>query len=129
MYNLDYECTYHLPDVFLETDQVNDSEKDFIRSCIYRQDLLNIFYMEDFDEIVINQTIYEIYDQIRFNKELNDCIEKISRDFTNSNNELGVLALFSYDYLCYSHACICDFLKDGYINEKKMCELKKIIFQ
>ena len=60
MYKTDYICTYMDDDVFVETDKVNDSEKDFIRNCIYRQDLLNIFGLNEFKESVINKKINDL---------------------------------------------------------------------
>jgi hypothetical protein len=42
MYNTKVECTYNTPEVFLETDNITDDEKTFIRNIIYRQELLNI---------------------------------------------------------------------------------------
>jgi len=47
LYNTAYVVSYMDSDVFIETDEVNDSEKAFILSCIYRQDLLNIFGLDE----------------------------------------------------------------------------------
>jgi hypothetical protein len=54
-------CTYHLPEVFLETDQLSEEEKDFIRNCIYRQELLDFFNLEEFDESFLENKIRELY--------------------------------------------------------------------
>jgi len=42
MYNTKVVCTYNTPEVFLETDNVSEDEKAFIRDVIYRQELLDI---------------------------------------------------------------------------------------
>ena len=42
MYNTKVVCTYNTPEVFLETDNITNDEKTFIRDIIYRQELLNI---------------------------------------------------------------------------------------
>ena len=50
MYNTNVVCTYNTPEVFLETDNVTDREKTFIRDTIYRQELLDIFELEEYNE-------------------------------------------------------------------------------
>ena len=47
MYNTKYLCRYHKDDVFIKTDNVNDNEKDFIRNILYKEDLLNIFFINE----------------------------------------------------------------------------------
>ena len=49
VYDTHYTCVYNSPDVFLETDQVSNSEREFILDVLYRQDILNIFNMEDYN--------------------------------------------------------------------------------
>ena len=48
MYNTKYICTYNSDDIFLETDLLTDEEKEFIRDELYREDLLNIFIMNEY---------------------------------------------------------------------------------
>ena len=47
IYNTKYICTYNNSNVFLETDNVNELEKNFIRNILYKKDLLNIFKMDE----------------------------------------------------------------------------------
>jgi hypothetical protein len=50
MYDTNHlSMTYHTTEVFLETDEITDDEKDFIRNCIYRQELVNLFNLEEFE--------------------------------------------------------------------------------
>ena len=53
MYNTKVVCTYNTPEVFLETDNITDDEKTFIRNIIYRQEFLNVLnidYENDHDD-------------------------------------------------------------------------------
>jgi hypothetical protein len=46
MYNTKVVCTYNTPEVFLETDDITDDEKAFVRDIIYRQELLDILNID-----------------------------------------------------------------------------------
>ena len=50
MYNTKIKCIYHTKEVFKETDTISDSEKEFIRDAIYRQELLDILGISEFNE-------------------------------------------------------------------------------
>ena len=52
MYNTKFECRYHKDDVFLETDNVTEEEKEFIRNILYREDVLNIFLIDFNDDFM-----------------------------------------------------------------------------
>jgi hypothetical protein len=60
MYDTHVECTYH-SEVFLETDNITEREKTFIRNCLYRQEFLNIFTLEEYDDFVIRDKLHELY--------------------------------------------------------------------
>ena len=53
MYDTKFVCTYHTPEVFLDTDNVTEDEKEFIRNTIYRQELLYILGMDEYNEAEI----------------------------------------------------------------------------
>jgi hypothetical protein len=65
MYNTKVVCTYNTPEVFLETDNISDYEKEFIRDTIYRQELLDILGIEEFNESKTNQVIHVLYERIK----------------------------------------------------------------
>jgi hypothetical protein len=60
MYDTKFVCTYHTPEVFLDTDNVTEDEKEFIRNTIYRQELLYILGIEEYNEAKINTVMNEI---------------------------------------------------------------------
>jgi len=129
MYNTKISCTYHTPEVFLETDKVNESEKEFIRNVIYRQELLDIFGKEDFFENELSDEIIELYKKLEGCDNLRECMRKISEKFTNQedNEEVGLFILFSYDYMHLTHLCVCEFLEKGEISEDSINDLRNSI--
>lgn len=128
MYNTKASCTYNSSDVFLETDKVNEKEKEAIRDALYRQELLNILGMEEFNEDCMNKAINELHQQISCCKELKECILKLSSRFMSTDEELGLMILFAYDYMYLSHICISEYLETGEITEKNIRNLRAIIF-
>ena len=106
MYDPTVICTYMDDDVFLETDEVTDAEKDFIRNCIYRQELLNAFSLDEYDDEAINKTITELFPLAT------QCgIPSVQDD----DPVVGFMMLFSFDYFYYAHPLICEMLQTGQI--------------
>jgi hypothetical protein len=127
MYNSKYICKYNSEDIFLETDKVTDSEKEFIRDTLYKEDLLNIFCISKYDEEQMNINMHILYEKIKNNEELSYCMKSVAGVFMSTDEELGLIILFSYDYLYLSHICISEFLEKGKISEYNILNLKKII--
>jgi hypothetical protein len=127
MYNTKIKCTYNTSDIFLETDNVNDTEKNFIRDVIYRQELLDILDMQEYDENEINKRIYELYEKIKECKELKECMLRLSQNFMSLDEKVGLIILFSYDYLHLTHVCICEFFETNKITDDTLNKLKYAI--
>ena len=124
LYNIAYVVSYMDSDVFIETDEVNDSEKAFILNCIYRQDLLNIFGLEEFVETTINTKITKLFKLLRYHIDLLDCM-LIAAKATDEDDALtGLMILFSFDYLHLAHPCICEYIDKGRITPEKLNKLK-----
>ena len=128
MYNTNVVCTYNTPEVFLETDNVTDGEKSFIRDTIYRQELLDIFEINDYNEFELNNRMLELYDKVKGFKWLQECMTKLALNFISNDKEIGFAILFSYDYLFLTHICICEFFETGKITEESIEKLKKSIY-
>ena len=123
MYNTKYRCTYTDEDVFLETDEVNEAERVFIRNCIYRQDLLNIFNLEEFDDQAINNEISKLYEIIKGNEIFYNCMKKAATSLDcATDNITGLMLLLSFDHLCYVHPCICEFIDTGFVSKDLLCD-------
>jgi len=128
MYNTKVICTYNTSDVFLETDKISEKEKEDIRDALYRQELLNILGMNEFNEDEMNKAINELHEKISGCQELKECILKLSGRFMSADEELGLMILFAYDYMYVSHPCISEYLETGKISEKNIRNLRAIIF-
>ncbi len=112
MYDTAVICTYMDDDIILESDGVNDDEASFIRSCIYRQELLNIFCLEEFNESVINKQIGILYEKV---KNMDGFDGLLTNEFSPDDGLFGFAILYSYDFLYLTHPLICELLETGSI--------------
>ena len=122
MYDTKVICTYMDDDVILETDGVNDEEAGFIRSCIYRQELLDIFGLEEFNEQSINKQLKKLYNKVKdqegFKNVLTEDLlkkELWTNDLCKNDGLMGFILLYSYDFLYLIHPLICELLETGVI--------------
>ena len=129
MYNTQYVCRYNSLDVFLETDIVTEKEKELIRNILYKEDLLNIFDIDDCCEETMNGIILDIYEKIKDQEGLKECINHVASNFSITlEQEVGFIMLFSFDYLYLTHICICEFMENGKITDSSLSNLKKCVF-
>ena len=128
MYNTKYECRYHKDNIFLDTDKVTDEEKNYIRNILYREDLLNIFEIGSIDELdILNDILSEIYEKIKDNEFLKNCMNKISSSLFSQNAEFGLCLLYSYDFMYLTHKCVSEYLDTGIISEQNVNLLNNCI--
>jgi len=138
MYNTKVECTYNTPEVFLETDNISEDEKTFVRNIIYRQELLNVLDIDnenDYEdnEEKISEAIKEVYNRVKNCSCLKKCMVKVVQKHLNvgkymtSDEELGMMLLFSYDYMYLTHICISEFIETGNINDENIKKLDKAL--
>lgn len=139
MYNTKVVCTYNTPEVFLETDDITDDEKAFVRDIIYRQELLDILNIdyenEDNDnDDKISESVKELYNRVKDCTELKKCMVKVVEKHMNvgkymtNNEELGIMLLLSYDYMYLTHICITEFIETGTISDENIGKLDNILF-
>ena len=139
MYNTKVECTYNTPEVFLETDNITDDEKTFIRNIIYRQELLNVLDIDyenndEDNEEKISEAIKDLYNRVKDSTCLRKCMVKVVEKHMNvgkymtSDEELGMMLLYSFDYMYLTHICVSEFLETGKINYNSLKNLNNIIF-
>ena len=139
MYNTKVVCTYNTPEVFLETDDITDDEKAFVRDIIYRQELLDILNIDyenednDNDE-KISESVKELYMRVKDCAELRKCMVKVVEKHMNvgkymtNNEEFGMMLLLSYDYMYLTHICISEFIETGNIDDENIGKLETILF-
>jgi hypothetical protein len=127
-YNVNYDCDYKLflnDDAFEEGE--TDEEKESIRTALYQKDLLKIFYMNTFDDDVINKKIRDLFIILKKSDEISSCMKELSKKSIYQNEEIGLMMLFSFDYMYLSHLCISEYIKNGFISEANLNNLKKAI--
>ena len=138
MYNTKVECTYNTPEVFLETDNITDDEKSFIRNIIYRQELLNVLDIDyenndDDNEEKINEAIKDLYNLVKDCEKMTKCMVKVIEKhlsvgkYMTGGEELGMMLLFSYDYMYLTHICISEFIEKGDIDDENIKKLAKAL--
>ena len=119
MYNIKYECRYHKNDIFLETDIITDDEKDFIRNILYKEDVVNIFEIDSNDEFeIFNDIIPNLYEKIKNNIFLKECMKKAASKLISEDEELGLCILYSYDFMYLTHKCVSEYLDTGLISHE-----------
>jgi hypothetical protein len=138
MYNTKVECTYNTPEVFLETDNISEDEKIFVRNIIYRQELLNVLDIDnenDYEdnEEKISEAIKELYSKLKDCEKMTKCMVKVTEKHLNvgkymtGGEELGMMLLFSYDYMYLTHICISEFIETGNIDDENISNLDKAL--
>ena len=124
MYNVKHECMYNY-DVSIP--EVSEHEKYIIQHKLYKQDILSIFALDEFNETELNINVHKLYERITPNEKLTSIALKAAALVMSMDEELGFLVLFSFDYLYATHDCIKDFFKSGSITVKNMNRLEKLI--
>ena len=127
MYDTTIVCTYNTEDVFLESDIISDEDKFFIRDAIYRQELLNIFGLSEYNEYDLNEAITELYDRIKGCDDITKCLNKAIDKFCLLDDIFGLVVMFSYEYMYLSHICIGEFLETGKVSKHHIQKLEEIL--
>ena len=130
MYNTKYVTTYNESTIFLDSDDINESDKSFVIDALYRKDLCNIFFIDDYD---YNYDIFEkgikyLHDKICNNQDLTSLIEIVSFHLMGQiDKEFGLMILLSFDYLYLVHPCFCEFIENGKVNVENLNKIKELI--
>lgn len=124
MYNIDHVCFYNYE---VSIPEISDHEKYIIQHKLYKQDILSIFSLDEFNETQLNIEMHQLYQYLNPNEELKGILKKVAALVMSTDEEIGFLALFSFDYLYVTHDCIKDLLKSGSISFKNMYRLREVI--
>lgn len=128
MYDIEYNCRYNKDNIFIEFCNVTDDEKEDIRDMIYREDMMNIFYLEENDEFdSINDALLKLYDKIKNNEEFKNCMIKAAAKLLSKDEVIGLCVLYSYDFMYLTHECISDYLKNDFVQKDKIKQLKYLL--
>ena len=123
MYNTNYECRYYKNDIILEISKFTDDEKEYIRDIMYKEDLINIFYLKESDSFdCLNDILSYIYEKVKNNLDLKECMDLSASRLLSKDEQFGLCILYSYDFMYLTHPLICELLETGVI---KSCEKLK----
>ena len=121
MYNTKVICTYNTPGVFLDTDDITDQEKEFVRDAIYRQEFLDVLEIEDYNEERMGQALHNLWEQLKESSELRKCMVKmVGTCYMDNDEEIGLMLLFAYDYMYLTHVCVSEYLETGKITQTNL---------
>ena len=124
MYNTKYHPIYKTEKIFIKSEFLSEINKDIIMDELYREDIMNIFGIETFNEEHINKIISELYTKVSCHVDLSLLMKRVANRFMCEDNEFGLMILFSFDYLDMTHSCLCEFLETGQISPDKINKLK-----
>ena len=129
MYNVNYTCIYNKTDIFLkeEEEMLSEYDKDNVRDELYRQDFLNIFGLEEYDDKLIDAEIAKLYERIKECVYLENCMINAAAKFLTEDKLIGLMVLHSFCYLDASHKCISEFLENGAISNENMAILSGLL--
>lgn len=122
MYDTKFECRYHKDNVFLEGDCVTDEEKNIIRNVLYKEDVLNIFFIDDFDDDfdIFSNVMNELYKKIKDFLPFKECMKKMAAKLMSEDEQTGLILMYSYDYMYITHKCVSEYLEITTISEENM---------
>ena len=111
-YDKDYICCYNNTDVFTEEEIkiLTEDDKMFVRDALYRQDLLNIFCLEIFDDDKILFTVRRIFESVKNEKIIQTLIDSVQEIQFQEDNLLKFMSLFSYEHLYKTHQIISNLI-------------------
>ena len=128
MYNSKIICTYYSNDIFRENDNITDDEKGLIHDIIYRQEFLNIFGIDEYDDTIVMKSLEELYEKIKYSTFLVECLDILSRQLMSTEPIYGLMLMFSCDYMYCAHECISQFIETGEIIKESENKLRKLVF-
>jgi hypothetical protein len=121
MYDTKFKSRYHNDDVFLKTDDLTDEEKYFIRDIIYKEDILNIFSIDDFDDFdKFTNVMNELYNKIKGFLPFKECMKKMAAKLMSEDEQTGLIIMYSYDYMYITHKCVSEYLEIMTISEENI---------
>jgi hypothetical protein len=129
MYNTKVVCTYHTNEVFLESDQITDEDRYFVRDAIYRQEVLDILGMEDYNEAEMLRTVHDLFQKVGECDELKEFGLKLAGHFMSNDSEFGLMLLFAFDFMYLTHICISEYLDTGKMSEQNILNLREVVFR
>jgi hypothetical protein len=112
--------------MFSSKDKLALDEKDKIKDLIYKEDLLNAFGLNEFNDSIIHE-IDNLYNNMKYITELHPILDTLAAQIMSTDKSAGFVILFSYDYFYLTHPIICEFLNENKIDNNKIIELTNLV--
>ena len=124
MYNSNYVCFYNDDNKMFPLDHhLSPEDQCEIKDVIYKEDLLNVFGLQEFDEHHISNEISKLYDVVCDWEELYPILDKLASKLMSTDREIGFLILFSYDYFFITHQILSEYFNNNKIDKDKIEQL------
>jgi hypothetical protein len=126
LYNTSYNCIYKKEDLFLDSDNLTSENKNLIIEDLYRNDLLNIFFLEEYNEEKLSGKLDKLYIKISSCDFLMDYIKKLMDVYYGHSEDdtFGLIFLLTFDNLYLFHPCICEYLEKSFISDENINNVK-----
>jgi hypothetical protein len=131
-YNILYQChykDYKNNQSLIETEEFKSFSKEdeyFLEKKIYQDDLLSIFGIDHESEFQ-DETINPIITELCILLEKHEDLRLLTDQLGEGDLEMGLMIMFSMDFLFVSHPCFCEFLQTDQIASEKLDLLKREI--
>jgi hypothetical protein len=111
-----------------EKQETDIQETDIIRDILYKEDLINIFEIDTNSNFnVFNDVISNLYEKIKKNVFLKECMERLASKFMCTDEEFGLCILYSFDFMYLTHKCVSEYLDNELMSNENMSLLKNSI--
>ena len=129
MYNTKYICTYNDDNIFNENEKniISEKDREFVTDALYRNDILHIFNIEDFDLDQINKELENLYEKIKDCNELILILKKVANTCLSEDLQIGLSLLFTFDFLYLTHPIISEYIENKNISREKINKLNNLI--
>ena len=106
-FNFDINVNYH--SIYVEDDELRDT--------LFRQQILQFFKIDDYNETIIDIKIEYLKPIIESNKELKELSIKFSNIMLQEKFDIGIIMFFAYDYFHDTFLLLKEFLLENKINK------------
>jgi len=102
-------------------------DNDDDRKLMYQIQLLQLFNLEKFDDVLLSENINKLYNTFKMNKNIIELIENNPYKNQLMNNNLIFQTFFSYDTLDIFHKCLQDLRNNNTISINNKEDLIKLL--
>lgn len=127
-YCVNYRCKYNLDIIEKIDDDDDDEDEESTRDIHYKTDLISIFGVgldEEFSKI--EDILDKVYELVKMHERFKNCMSKTALFFMSTDERVGLSALFCYDYMYATHACISEYIIHQHISEENIKHLEELL--